>query len=152
MMTVVLAIALGVGGIFAAAIWTFVVGLMGAPGAMLHHAAEAKSNTAWLRAACVFLTMAGQLLGLLIFTAAVVGSTRSLVEMTDSLGWLLWFVAFSVSGSPGWMMIKDASRAERRNAQQVATGLSVPLGNLTFFWFAFFPESADVVFGWVPHL
>ena len=121
---------------------------MGAQRGLL--AARAQAEIGLVPTGLFLLTVLGQLFAIMIFTAAVVGSTRSVLEMTDSLRWLLWVAAFWVSGSAGWMPARRAARLDHRTSQYDATALSAPLGNPVFFWFAFFPESADAVFGWVP--
>ena len=146
------ALLLGFGGIFAAAIYTFVVGLAGAPGALLSAAAAKRSpngaNPLW----GLYLTMAGQLYASLVFVALVIHFVEPRLRGATGLGkWVVWGVAFLVAVAPPAIALKDAAHADRRNVQHTATTFTAPLTVLGFFLFQFFPALMGVGWGWVPH-
>ena len=147
-----LAILLAFGGTIVAALWTFVVGLAGAPGAMYAASALSKSEETRIPPGAFWLTLLGQLAAMLIFTVFVVESTRSLLAGAESFRWVAWAAAWWVSSAPGWMATKDSAQVENRTVQQVTTAFSAPLASLSFFLFTFLPESVNWGFGWVPHL
>ena len=146
------AILLGFGGAFAAALWTFVVGFAGAPGALLTARAMRRSRTTAIPTWGVFATVAGQLYASLVFTAFVLETTASVLAHSAGFGkWVAWLVAFFVASAPAFIALKDAARAEAKNVQHVATTLTAPLTAIGFFLFLFAPSIREAAWGWVPH-
>jgi hypothetical protein len=147
------AILLAFGGTLAAAIWTFVVGFGGAPGAILTAAAMRRTGATSIPTWGLLLTVAGQLYVSLAFTAFVMQTTTSLLGDSAGLGkWLAWVVTFCVASLPPFIALKDAARAEIKNVQHGATTLTAPLAVIGFFVFLLVPSIRDAAWGWVPHL
>jgi hypothetical protein len=145
------AILLGFGGIFAAAIYTFVVGLAGAPGALLSAAAVKRSPDGAIPVWGLLLTVAGQLYAALVFVALVTNFVEAHLSGTTGIGkWVAWIVAFFVAVAPTVIALKDAARVEQRNVQHHATTLTAPLTAVGFFVFQFFPSLMNTGWGWVP--
>lgn len=147
-----LALILGVGGLLAAAIYTFVIGLAGAPGAMLSAAAAKRSPDEITPVWGLVLTVAGQLYASLLFVTLIINFVEARLSGTTGFGkWVVWVVAFIVAVAPTGMALKDAARAERRNVQHHAITLTVPLTVIGFFVFCFFPAVMNAGWGWIPH-
>ena len=144
-----------------AAIWTYVVGVAGAPGALYTAYRQRGTDPVSVdpdgREVLkvpfdgLMLTAVGQLLAMLIFTVFVVESTRSMVDgISGAPKWFAWIVAWGVAGAPGWMASKDSAQAEPRTVQHFATPFSAPLSFVAFFLFVFWPQLAAWGFSWVP--
>lgn len=152
MRTLGFALLLGFGGILAAAIYTFVIGLAGVPGALLSAAAAKRSPDGATPVWGLLLTVAGQLYASLVFVALVIHLVESRLSGVTGLGkWVAWSVAFFVAVAPPVIALKDAARAVRRNVQHTATTLTAPLTALGFLLFQFFPALMNAGWGWVPH-
>jgi hypothetical protein len=146
------AILLAFGGTLAAALWTFVVGLAGTPGALLTAAAMRRTGPTAIPTWGLFVTVAGQLYGSLVFTAFVLQTTSSVVADSAGFGkWVVWLVTFFVASAPAFIALKDAARAEVKNVQHVATTLTAPLTAIGFIVFLVAPRTLDAGWGWVPH-
>jgi hypothetical protein len=140
----------GFGGILVAAIYTFVIGLAGAPGALLSAAAK-RSPDGVTPIWGLLLTVAGQLYASLIFVTLVINFVEPRLHGVTGFGkWVVRCVAFFVAVAPPAFALKDAARAERRSVQHVATTLTAPLTALGFFLFEFFPAVMNTGWGWIP--
>lgn len=147
------AVLMALGGTMAAALWTFAVGLGGAPGAAVNEVMVRKSEAGTIHPAGWLLTVLGQTYVSLIFVAFVVLSTRSVVgEHTGPGKWLMWFVAWAVAGAPTLMAARDSGQEAAPTVQHLATNYTVPLSQMAFFLFAFLPVSLTWGWSWVPHL
>jgi len=145
------AILFGFGGIFAAAVYTFVIGFAGAPGALLSSAAVKRSRDGITPVWGLFLTLAGQLYASLVFVTLVIHFVEARLSSAIGMGkWVAWSVAFFVAVAPSAIALKDAVRAERRNVQHSATTLTAPLTAIGFFLFKLFPVIMNAGWGWVP--
>ena len=134
------ALLLGLGGILVAAIYTFVIGLAGSPGAMLSAAAAKRSPEGITPSWGFFLTLVGQLYASLVFVALVIQFVEAhLTGITGFGRWAVWIVAFFIAVAPAGIALKDAARVQRRNVQHYAMTLTVPLTVIGFFVFRFFP-------------
>ncbi len=150
--TFVFALLLGVGGIFVAIFYTFIIGLAGAPGALLSVSAAKRSPNGVTPMWGLFLTVAGQLYTSLVFVAFVINFVEAhLIGARGTGKWVAWVVAFFVAVAPPAIALKDAAHAERRNVQHIAMTLTAPLTLLGVFLFRFFPAVMNVGWGWVPH-
>ena len=156
-------VAFGFVGTFLAALWTYAIGVAGAPGALYtayrqrgaDNVSVDADGTAVVKVPLLglMLTAVGQLLAMLIFTVFVVESTRSMVDGTSGvLKWFGWIVAWWVAGAPAWMASKDSAQAEPRTVQHFATAFSAPLDFVAFFLFVFWPQLAAWGFSWVPRI
>lgn len=146
------AILLGFAGTFAAALWTFVIGLAGAPGALLTAAAMRRIATSVIPIWGLLLTVAGQLYASLAFTAFILGTSSSVLANTTGFGkWVAWVVTFCVASAPALIALKDAARAEAKNVQHAATTLTAPLATVGFLVFLFAPRIRALAWGWIPH-
>lgn len=146
------AIILAFAGTLAAALWTFVVGLGGVPGALLTARAMRRSGARTIPTWGLLATLAGQLYVSLAFTAVVIQTTRSLVGTSPGYGrWVAWVVTLLVGCAPAFIALKDSARAEAKNVQHGATTLTAPLTVVGFFVFVFVPKALEAGWGWMPH-
>jgi len=145
------ALLLAFGGILAAAIWVFVVGFAGVPGAMLSAAAAKRSANQTIPVWGLFLTVAGQLYAALVFVALVIHFVAPRLSEATGFGkWVVWVIAFMVGVAPPSMALKDAVRADPRNVQHLATTFTAPLTAIGFLLFVFVPALMKAGWGWVP--
>lgn len=145
------ALLFGFGGIFAAAVYTFVIGFAGVPGALLSSAAAKRSRDGITPVWGMFLTVAGQLYASLVFVTLVIHFVESRLSGAAGLGkWVAWCVVFFVAFAPSAIALKDATRAERRNVQHSAMTFTAPLTAIGFFLFKLFPPIMNAGWGWVP--
>lgn len=145
------AILLGMIGTFVGALYTFVIGFAGTPGAMLTEIAMRRAKTNLIPTWGLVLTLVGQLYMALAFVAFVVLTTKNhLFGMSGPVTWIAWVVAFYVSTVPGWAALKDSAQAERKNVQRGASAFTAPLSAIGFFLFVFFPSAAARGWPWVP--
>ena len=153
MSTVGFALLFGFGGFFVAAIYTFIIGLAGAPGAFLSAVAAKRSPDGVTPVWGLLLTVAGQVYVSLVFVVLVIHfAEAALSEATGFSKWFAWGVAFFVAIAPITFALKDATHAERQNVQHIATTLTAPLTVIGFFLFKFFPTIMNAGWGWVPKL
>ena len=151
MRTLGFALLLGFVGIFVAAIYTFIIGLAGAPGSLLSDAAAKRSPDGVTPIWGLFLTIAGQLYASLAFVALVIHFVEAhLRGATEPGKWIIWGIAFFVANAPPIIALKDAAKAERRNIQHSAITFTAPLTAVGFFLFLFFPTIMNAGWGWVP--
>jgi hypothetical protein len=147
------AILLTFGGTLLAALFTFVVGLAGAPGALLTAAAMRRAGATTIPTWGLLLTVAGQLYASLAFTAFILQTTSSRLQGADGFGgWAAWVITFFVASAPPFIALKDAAGAEVKNVQHGATTLTAPLTALGFVVFVLAPSVLRAGWGWVPHL
>ncbi|MFC1762452.1 hypothetical protein ACFL6U_10280 [Planctomycetota bacterium] len=145
------ALLFGFGGIFAAALYTYIIGIAGAPGAILTTAATKRSPDGITPVWGLFLTVAGQLYASLVFVTLVINFVDARISDAAGFGkWIAWFVAFFVAIAPPAIALKDAARAEQRNVQHHATTFLLPLTVIGFILFKWVPTIMMSVCGWVP--
>lgn len=142
------AILLGFGGTLAAVIWTFVLGIAGAPGALLTAGVMRRTGATAIPTWGLLITAAGQLYVSLAFAAFVMQTTSSVLADSGGLGkWVAWLVTFFVATSPGFMALKDAARHEEKNVQHFAPTFTAPLTVVRFFVFFFAPSIREAAWG-----
>lgn len=145
------AILLGMGGTIVGALWTFAVGIGGAPGAMLTAwymgARKSESTPIW----GLIFTVTGQLYVSLAFIACVVLTARNHLDTEVGFGkWIAWFVAFFVATVPAMAALKDSAQKSEPNVQHDASAFSSALSTIGFFVFVFRPSTVPALWGWVP--
>ncbi len=135
-------------GLIAIAIVMMIMGLAGAPGAMLFAAGQKTKNA--ILTACGFIVAAlGQLYVVGAYTVYVVGLLRWFSEgRPDVPTWPLWIAAFFHSGAAPAYGMKE--RPEEPTAQHHTLGLVALLATAVFFIVAFAPNTLKPVYGWVP--
>lgn len=147
------AIVLGFGGMLLAAVWTFVIGLAGAPGAVLAAMANKSSGSERFPVWALVVTVSGQLYAALIFIVFVITTTERRVTSNDGVGaWVAWTVTFAVATAPAWIAAKDASKATPRTVQHVGTAFTAPLATAAFFVLLLAPATRNLGWGWLPSL
>jgi ABC-type uncharacterized transport system permease subunit len=153
--TIGLGILLLAGGTLLAAVWTFFLGLGGAPGAMLAHRLkpsenwhDGSGNVSWFGlAVCVI----GQSYVALAFCALLVGYlTNQLSKRPDLIGWALWILAFGISTMPASFALKDAAKKAEKKTQDVAAAVTLAIAPIGFIVFAFAPSVMRAGWGWMP--
>jgi hypothetical protein len=145
------AILLAMIGTLTGALWTFAVGLGGAPGAMLTELALQRKGNRLIPTWGLVLTVLGQAYVALAFVAFVLQTSQSRLAGQSGFGvWVAWIITFFVATAPATIALKDAAR-EQRNVQHGATVFTVPLVTLGFFVFLFAPTIMHAGWGWVPH-
>jgi hypothetical protein len=151
MSTIGYTILLAFGGTLAAALWTYVVGVAGAPGALLTAAAMRRSGATAIPTWGLLATVAGQLYASLAFTAFVIQMTSAVLADTHVFSnSVAWIVTFLVACAPASIALKDAARAEVKNVQHGATTLTAPLTAVGFFLFLLVPGTLEAGWSWVP--
>lgn len=138
-------------GIFAASLFTFIIGFAGIPGALLSSAAAKRSVDGITPIWGLYLTVAGQLYVSLVFVTLVINIVEACIR--DSVGfgkWIAWVVAFFVAVAPSSIALKDSARAEHRTVQHHATTITTPLTVIGFFIFKMFPLIMNTGWGWLP--
>ncbi len=144
-----LAIGVLVGGMVVGALWTFVIGLAGAPASIV--ALKSKTETGAYPTWSIMLVAASQLVALLIWSAACVGSAAALTVDSSGFGvWILWGAFALVSFMPGASALKDSADASA--PAHLAITISTPLNFPGFLILAFAPGVREAAFGWVPVL
>jgi len=145
-------ILLAFGGTLLAALFTFVVGLAGAPGAFLTTLAMRRTGSQAIPLWGLLLTVAGQLYASLAFVAFIIQTTSSRLAGVAGFGtWIAWTVTFLVACAPAFIALKDAARAEVKKVQHGATTFTAPLTAIGFLVFVLAPGVLRAGWGWVPH-
>jgi hypothetical protein len=147
-------ILIGFGGTILAAIWTFLVGFGGAPGAMLAHKLSPDEN--WhdgsgnLSIAGLALCVIGQSYVALAFCAVAVGFTTDLLaKRPDLIRWIVWTLVFFISTLPTSFAAKDAANKPEKKTQDVATTFTFAIAAIGFWAFFFFPSLMGP-WRWIP--
>jgi hypothetical protein len=145
------AIVFGLGGLIVAVLYTFAIGLAGAPGALLSSAAARRSSEGATPLWGLLLTVGGQLYVSMAFVTLVIHFVGSRLSGTTGPGRsVAWIVAFFVAVAPPVMALRDAARARVRNVQHIAMAFTAPLTIIGFFLLKFFPAIMNTGWGWVP--
>ncbi len=153
-----LAILLIIGGSFFSALYTFVLGIAGAPGAILTHATMRRQGTHLIPTWGLLLTLLGQVYASLAWVAAIVLFVRSSTAAHSGLGvWIVWFAAFLIAIGPASFALKEAASVHREKPQAFtvqhgAAAFTELLTVIGFFVFAFAPNMIEIAWSWVPQL
>lgn len=145
---------LAFGGTLVAALWTFLLGLGGAPGALLAHKPSASGRPEY-RSATFFivglmLCVIGQYYVSLAFSAIVTALIANLVaRRPDVTRWILWTVAFFVSVAPAFYAAKDAAYQENKTIQYLATVFALPITGIGFWLFVLY-RPIIAPWKWIP--
>jgi hypothetical protein len=135
-------------GLIAVAIVMVIMGLAGAPGAMLFAAGQ-KAQSASVRVFGFILAALGQSYVVGAYAVFVVGLLRWFsAGRPDVPTWPLWIAAFFHSGAVPAYGMKE--RPEQPTAQHRTLGIVSLAGVAVFFIAAFAPASLKPVYGWVP--
>ncbi len=157
------AILLAVVGTPVASFYTMfvVLGVAGAPGALVSEAFSRKSDEPRVSIFGLILTVVGQSYASLAFVALIVLSVRSWVaDSTGFTKWILWTVAFFVAVEPAAIVFKDVNAQMAKELERAMVGrlthcYAMPYTALItivgFFVFVFFPSLASWGWGWTPH-
>lgn len=133
------------------ALWTFALGLAGAPGAVLGAAGARGHKRRWLSAPGLILCVIGQTYAALAFAVAVQGVRADLFGASRGLlGVLSWLAAFGVAQVPVTSAIRDAANEPQRNTQHFAIVVTFYLALVGFFVLARWPSLAGTWWRWVP--
>ncbi len=140
-----------------AAVWTFLVGIAGAPGAALPH--YLAPNEDWhdgsgnVSKLGLEVCVVGQSYVALGFSAILVAFTTQLLRnRPDLIGWIMWTVVFCGSGLPAYFALKAASRKEEKKTQDVATTFTLLVSLVGFWVFVLFPSVMNAGWGWIPYV
>ena len=143
---------LALGGTLLAALFTFVLGFAGAPGAFLTALAMRRTGSQVTPLWGLLLTVAGQLYASLAFVAFIIQTTSSRLAGVAGFGtWIAWTVTFLVACAPALIALKDAARADVKTVQHDATAFTAPLTALGFLVFVLAPGVLRAGWGWIPH-
>ena len=144
------ALLLAIAGTFIGALYTFVVGLGGSPGAMLTHLAMRRTKTNLIPTWGLVLTVLGQSYVALAFVVFVVLITKNHLNGLSGPGaWIAWVIAFYVATLPAWAALKDSARSENKNVQHGASIFTAMLSVLGFFVFVFIPSLVRPLWSWI---
>jgi len=145
------------GGTLLAAVWTFLVGFGGAPGAAL--ACKLAPNENWhdgsgnVSMLALALCVIGQSYVALAFSALAVGFTRDLLaKRPDLIAWIIWIVAFFISVLPTSFAAKDAAKKPQKRTQDIATTFTFTITGIGFWIFVTFPVVMMAAWGWIPYV
>ena len=134
-------------GLIAVGIVILIMGLAGAPGALLFAAGE-KTKSALLTAFGFIVTSLGQSYVVGACSVFVVGLLRSFSEGRPGMPtWPLWIAAVFQSGAAPIFAADD--RPEEPTAQGRTLGLVALLVAAVFFTAAFAPTTLEPIYGWV---
>lgn len=135
-------------GLIAVAIVITIMGLAGAPGALLFEAGQ-KAQNVILRVAGLAVAALGQSFVVGAYAVLVVGLLHWFsAGRLDVPTWPLWIAAFFHSGAAPTYAMKE--RPEEPTAQHQTLGIVALAASLIFFLSAFWPTSLRGVYGWVP--
>jgi len=159
--TIGIAILFAFAGTLLAALWTFLIGFAGTPGARLGHALVPDEN--WhdeageidvrgnVSLAGLIFRVIGQAYAALAFCALAVGFTGNLLmRRPDPVGWILWLAAFFISVLPSLFAAKDAARKTEKKTQDVAITFTLSIAAIGFWIFVAFPWLMRAGWGWLP--
>lgn len=155
--TVLNSLGMLIGGFLASALWVFVIGLAGAPGAMLMAVARERSIHDGARVAALLVVVAGQLVATLTWAAFVMGSAHAIASNRGMLQRVVLLACgVVVSNFPGGMAARDAKPdanflPDITNPQHGAIFMTVPATVLASIVFAVFPTAIRFGWGWVPY-
>lgn len=141
------------GGTMAAALCTFLIGIAGAPGALLTPKDEDwHGGTGAVSYLALAVCAIGQSYIALGFSAFVISfiSNKLLVDRPDLIRWILWSVAFVVCLEPSLFGARDAMHRQEKRTQDVAISLTVLIAFIGFGVLFAFPQVAKFGWGWVP--
>ena len=145
------AILFAIVGTVVGALWTFVIGLAGAPGAFIARLRGDEwhgGRQSWFG---LLLCLLGQSYASLAFVAMTIGYlTNLLSDRPELIDGVLWIVCFFVALLPSTAALKDAASKPTKRAQDVATTFTVPLTLIGFFVFAFYQPAMRTGWGWLP--
>mgnify|MGYP000748955416 CR=1 FL=1 len=145
---------LGIGGLFLAAIYTFIIGFAGAPGSIISTIGEKRFSNRLVWVLGVILTIAGQTYIAMAFAVLVINFVRGhFVDVSGFQKWILWTIAFFVANAPASYAVKDAYyawREQQNNPQHIAIFVTDGLTVIGFFLCLFVPRLIEVGWGWVP--
>lgn len=137
-----------------AAVLAPLIGLGGAPGALVHLRGE-RSGSTWLRSTGSVLCLVGQSYVALLLTAVVAESVRSLAT---GVGFpitvaVMWFMGWMIANGPVWAATKDAQTAAQPTVQYVMVSISGWVPAVAYWPLVLWPGLAPWLgAGWVPHL
>ncbi len=153
-LTLGLVILYAVGGTLLAALWTFLIGFAGVPGALLGHALVPDEN--WRGKGSLLglaVCVVGQGYAALCFCALVVGVTRNeLSHHPDLIRWVLWLVSFIVAILPASFARKDAAKKPNKRTQDIAVVFTFAIAVVGFWVFVFSPYVLTAGWGWIPYV
>ncbi|MGD0948805.1 MAG: hypothetical protein ABSA52_15440, partial [Candidatus Binatia bacterium] len=135
-------------GLIAIAIVMMIMGLAGAPGAMVFATGQKTRNV--VLTACGFIIAAlGQSYVVGACTVFLVSLLRRFSESRPDIPtWPLWIAAFIHSGAvPTYGMLE---RPEEPTAQHHTLGLVALLATAVFFIVVFVPNTLKPIYGWLP--
>jgi hypothetical protein len=135
-------------GLIAVAIVIPIMGLAGAPGALLYAAGQRAQQTA-LRGLGLLVAALGQSFVVGVYAVLVVGLVRWFATgRPDMPTWPLWIAAFFQSGAAPTYAMKE--KPEVPTAQHRTLGVVALTATIVFFLSALSPTALRSVYGWVP--
>lgn len=135
-------------GSFAIAIIILVMGLAGAPGALLYELGR-KNNSSFLIILGLLLAGVGQAFIICAYTVFVVSIMRFYLEGHPNIpSWPLWIAAFFQSMAAPSHALKD--RSAENTAQYMTLGCVGFAALIVFAFLVFVPESVKSIYFWVP--
>jgi len=138
-----------------AAVWTFVIGLGGVPGAFLAYLLR-PSEKDYLRMrnfslVGLIVCVAGQSYMALTFSALLISFTGGfLVDRPELIRWSVWVVTYCVSLLPVYFALRDAKRKDAKTTQDLATSYTQRVSLVGFWVFILIPSVMNFGWGWIP--
>lgn len=136
-------------GLISVALVMIIMGVAGAPGAILFAAGQ-KFKNGFLRILGLLIAALGQSYIVGAYTVFVVGLLRWFSEGWPEVPtWPLWIAAFFHSGAAPSYGMKE--RPEEPAAQHLTLGVVALTASVIFFVAAFAPQALAALYGWVPY-
>jgi len=135
-------------GLILVAVVLVIMGISGAPGAMLFDAGQKRQN-ALVSNVGFFITALAQSFVVGAYSVFVVSLLRTIAEAYPGLPtWPLWIAAFFHSVAVPMHGMKE--RPEEPTAQHHTLGIVSLMASIVFFLMAFTPNTLSSIYGWVP--
>ena len=143
---------LGILGTFAAALWSAVVALGGAPGSALAVAGTRYAKPRLVTLGSVFSFLLEAYL-LLAFGGWVTRFVRGFLEPRPLLpAWPLWLVGWYLATAPVLFSGRDAPGPQARDERDTAFALALLLAALGYWLFVRWPGVLEAAWPWLPSL
>lgn len=146
-----LALLLATGGTFLAGLFTFVIGLAGAPGALLDLPRRRRGD-ARVSGLALLLTVIGQTAAVTIWIAAIFLSVDHWLRGSTGVGhFVAWVIALWVANAPAAFANIEAARDANTNAQHGAIAFTGVFTTIISLVLIAVPGHGRSVLSWVPH-
>ena len=152
--TILFIVVLLIIGFLAKLVVPILMGLGGAPGALIG------GSSTYVDGKKIFgmvISALGQTTIVLLYEVMLIGYIRKAIVQPNVIGWILWIVGFFVAIGPVRSAIGDSVMTEkddplitRRNVQHTAISITFYASVVIYIIFAIFPLLSINYFSWLP--